>query len=682
MNREEAKNKICDSWRELITDLTDTAQTKVNGKVSYICPICGHGAHGDGLTNNPKSEKNGLKCFGCGFSGDIIDLYQKQTGKDYPETLQDLASRLSITIDAGTDTATTSTATKAPEKKQTADYSGYFKQAQENRKEKAAQDYLKRRGISEKTAAAFGLGYDAAVKTFTVTESGEKKPDTWRAVVLPTGNNSYIIRNIDQKEPNAKNRYRKKGNSGLFNTKSLYESETPVFVVEGEFDALSIIEAGGQAVALGSTANKNQLVNLAKSQRPAQPLILALDADEQGQKAQDELKAELTALNIECYTYDIYNGAKDANAALTADRGGFVDAIARAENAREEELKAIREAQRAEYLKSTAGASIDELHDYIKKSANIPAIDTGFNGLNTILDGGLYPGLYVLGAISSLGKTTLVLQIADQIAQRGQDILIFSLEMSKLELMAKSISRTTFLQADEKRNAKTMRGILSGSRYAKYNQQERETINAATDSYKEYADHIFIFEGVGDIGVKEIAERVKHHIDITGRKPIVIIDYLQILAPYTVGATDKQNTDKAILELKRLSRDDDLTIIGISSFNRDSYKGSSGKGRVNMADFKESGAIEYSADVLIGLEFAGAGDSDYSEREEKKKNPREVRLVILKNRNGKAWESTNFYYYPAFNYYEEEEAQVFDWEDEINDNPFTKPKAEKKAKRI
>lgn len=101
-----------------------------------------------------------------------------------------------------------------------------------------------------------------------------------------------------------------------------------------------------------------------------------------------------------------------------------------------------------------------------------------------------------------------------------------------------------------------------------------------------------------------------------------------------------------------------------------------------MADFKESGAIEYSADVLIGLEFAGAGDSDYSEKEEKKKNPREVRLVILKNRNGKAWESTNFYYYPAFNYYEEEEAQVFDWEDEINDNPFTKPKAEKKAKRI
>lgn len=51
-----------------------------------------------------------------------------------------------------------------------------------------------------------------------------------------------------------------------------------------------------------------------------------------------------------------------------------------------------------------------------------------------------------MGAISSLGKTTLILQIADQIAQNGKDVLIFSLEMAKAELMAKSISRHTLQQ--------------------------------------------------------------------------------------------------------------------------------------------------------------------------------------------------------------------------------------------
>jgi replicative DNA helicase len=72
-----------------------------------------------------------------------------------------------------------------------------------------------------------------------------------------------------------------------------------------------------------------------------------------------------------------------------------------------------------------------------------------------------------------------------------------------------------------------------------------------------------------------------------------------------------------------------------------------------MTDFKESGAVEYSADVLMGLEFASAGSKDYSEKAEKRKDPREIRLVVLKNRNGKAWEAANFKYHSFFNYYEE-----------------------------
>ena len=89
----------------------------------------------------------------------------------------------------------------------------------------------------------------------------------------------------------------------------------------------------------------------------------------------------------------------------------------------------------------------------------------------------------------------------------------------------------------------------------------------------------------------------------------MLIDYLQIVAPADMRATDKQNTDKAVLELKRISRDFKIPVIGISSFNRDSYKAGGGvnQGKVSMTDYKESGAVEYSADVLIGLEFAGAG---------------------------------------------------------------------------
>ena len=66
----------------------------------------------------------------------------------------------------------------------------------------------------------------------------------------------------------------------------------------------------------------------------------------------------------------------------------------------------------------------------------------GVCALDRALDGGLYEGLYIVGAISSLGKTTLVTQIGDQIASGGQDVLVFSLEMARAELMASRFRAT------------------------------------------------------------------------------------------------------------------------------------------------------------------------------------------------------------------------------------------------
>lgn len=322
-----------------------------------------------------------------------------------------------------------------------------------------------------------------------------------------------------------------------------------------------------------------------------------------------------------------------------------------------------------EYLKNSAAGYLDTFKAHITESVKTQTQSTGFKELDGILDGGLKPGLYFMGAISSLGKTTLVLQIADNIAAQGRDVLIFSLEMGKDELIAKTISRLTFLQADNERNAKTINGILEGARYENYNPEEQKLIAGAYEKYNSFAQHVFIHEGVGDLGVKEIREKVQAHIDITGNTPIIFIDYLQILAPYSDRMTDKQNTDKSVLELKRIARDFKAPVIGISSFNRTSY-GAGSSGRVSMADFKESGAIEYGADVLIGLEFAAAGD-DYNEQKEKAKDPREIRLVILKNRNYKAWASVTFKYHQKFNYFEEavitaENVKTYDFDDEID----------------
>lgn len=99
MDRELARQEIRRNWRRIIPSLLDTAKRKVNRETSYICP-CGHGAHGDGLTVNPKSSDGcGLKCFGCGWSGDIISLYQKLSGADYNSALSVLGQEIGITVE-------------------------------------------------------------------------------------------------------------------------------------------------------------------------------------------------------------------------------------------------------------------------------------------------------------------------------------------------------------------------------------------------------------------------------------------------------------------------------------------------------------------------------------------------------------------------------------------------------
>lgn len=659
MDIKTAKEYVRDSWEDILNIITKPAKTRVNHQTSYICPLCDHGKGGDGLTFIPESkDQNTLKCFGgCGFTGDIIALVGEVFEiDDFIEQLIKCCELLNFSLDdKDPPQETYNKPKKKTKQKNKKTYSAasnnlskvhYFKECHERLN---GTDYHIRRGITEKTAKRFMLGYDPRYRTY----NPEKKTmETWQALIIPTGHYSYVARNINP-EATAKNRYRKKGESTPINLKKLTESTQPIFITEGELDALSIIEAGGEAIGLGSTDNKDKFIEYVKKHKPAQPLILALDNDEPGKTATAGLAQSLNAQDISFYVEDPYNGLKDANTALLDDREYFISTVSIiTEQVKKMESEKL-EKEREEYQKKNSAYShIQDFINGITESIDTPAQPTGFKKLDDTLDGGLYEGLYFLGAIPSLGKTTLALQIADQIAQTGKDVLIFSLEMSRSELMSKSISRQTILDVlannGNTRDAKTARGITAGARYENYSQTEINIIKRAIKAYEGYARHIYIHEGIGDIGVTQIRETVEQHEKITGQAPIVLVDYMQILAPNDVRATDKQNTDKAVLELKRLSRDFKTPVIGISSFNRTSYKE-----KVMMEAYKESGAIEYGSDVLIGLQFEGAGKENFDSTEKKKEDPRKIELIILKNRNGKTGDKIKFKYYPLFNYFME-----------------------------
>ena len=81
--------------------------------------------------------------------------------------------------------------------------------------------------------------------------------------------------------------------------------------------------------------------------------------------------------------------------------------------------------------------------DYWKRAkdrAAKGAIKTGFNSLDKLLSGGLYSGLYLIGGGTSVGKTAVMLQIADQIAAGGHDVLYLSLEMGEVAVLFRNMT--------------------------------------------------------------------------------------------------------------------------------------------------------------------------------------------------------------------------------------------------
>lgn len=641
MDVDEARKYLKGQLRPYVESITK----KSKGTNMYVCPFAdcrsGEGHNGTGAFSI--KDGSSWKCFSCGRGGDIFDLIGEYEGmSDKWEQLRRAANIFGVSIDGGYQ--------KQPKNEQyihnsthTTDYTRFFLQAN-----KDIEKTSYHRGISLETLNRFKIGY---VEDWKHPKAPMNVPGSPR-LIIPTSRESYLARDTRAEIPDDQKPYSKSkvGTIHLFNTKALQTAKKPIYIVEGEIDALSIIDVGGEAVALGTTTKVRSFLDLVKEQKPVQPLIIALDNDEAGKKADGELSKGLEELGISFYRYNPAGDSKDANEAMMKDREAFSQAVDEGERIREE----AEQAKKEEYLHTSAAYCLQSFIDGIADSVNTPYIATGFKKLDNVLDGGLYEGLYIVGAISSLGKTTLITQIADQIAQAGHDVLIFSLEMARTELMAKSISRHTLQivlagTGGDIRDAKTSRGITTGKRYEKYSQVEKDLIQSSIIEYSKYANHIYISEGIGDIGADQIRETVKQHIYFTGEAPVVIIDYLQILAPYSDRASDKQNMDKAVMELKRISRDYKIPVIGISSFNRQNYKEA-----VTMEAFKESGAIEYSSDVLIGLQLKGAGGQKFDANEAKRKSPREIELVILKNRNGRTGDTIGYRYYPLFNYFDEE----------------------------
>lgn len=678
MKRSEAAKLVKSRYAEYLPP----AKKKIHGKQTYICPLCGNGTgkDGDGMSIDPHGDGTQLKCFKCGFYGDIVDLYQQEHNCDAKTAFDAFYKLFGIDIDAGdnrtraeaTETATeprkaaqgtniipaqkkpVETPTEAAESK--ADYREYYKHCKAHITDDAARAYLSFRGISPETAAAYWLGYDPA--------SGY--------LIIPAASSYYVARNTD---PQGAIRYKNPTGASieLFNKNALYnEAGRPVFVTEGAIDALSIIEAGGEAVALNSTSNTRKLLETLKEKRPRSVLILALDNDPEkkdergrevgkaGQRATAALAEGLKELEIPFLQADICGQHKDPNEALTADKVGFTAAVTKAERAAidEQAEQPIKAASASEYLSGGMfEKDIDYFRQYKDRKLGIhPDIDRYLT---------LYPGLAALGGASSLGKTTFAVNIIDRLLDNGETVLYFSLEQLPIEIITKSLARKLY-EADPTTQLTNI-DIKNGATC--------ETLERIKREYAEKATRYQIITGSFRTTAADIVAFVEEYRREHGGdscKPIVIIDYLQLIAP-PVGFKGgiREYTDENVKTLKDMQKRNGLFVIMISSFNR-----SSNYEPVSYEAFKETSMIEFTCDYVWGLQLSilDAENDDFytvkgkqggrKERpiDQKRRlvndaqgaTPKKVEFVSLKSRNGKQFYKAFFDYRPQFDSYTED----------------------------
>lgn len=669
--RKEDLKKYLVPYVESITERSTKA-----GKGQYICPLCGSGTgqHGTGAFT-VYEDTNSWHCFSCGESGDIYKLVSLCEGIDsFPEQLEFVerfaglpSSSEYVTNKKYVNKEYTQNTELTEEERQ------HFireRKAYIDRCAAAAKqtDYFAKRGFTENEVRKYRLGYDSNHKGrpgIVIPYNDEKEYFTVR----------YIDGNPESKYDFPPNK--EAGSKPLFNQKALAEDK-PCFICEGQLNALSILSVASgscNAISIGGTSGDKLLIRELKKNRPACKLIINMDPDESGQKAQESIEKALQDMNIPYkiaeFSLDKYPEVPedpDANDLLIGNRQQLKKDIEMNVNAVAGAIDPALEAEYKEYAdfiekhsEKNALALLDVLEKEIDEGTYSEFIPTGYSNLDKELDGGLYPGLYVIGAQSSLGKTTFLLQMADQIAAAGHEVLFISMEMGAGELISKSLSRLTYQRSYEfKRNAKTVRGITTSSWYKNYTREELELIAEAKQHYKRYAGNIYIYQGEIDLGTKRIREIVENHKKtITpsgGKAPVVMIDYLQILAPFDVRATDKQANDHAIVDLKQMSRDFNIPVVAISSFNRENYDA-----YANPAAFKETGAIEYGTDVVMAIQPQGmARGSSYKAKAHnakvtnncKAKETRYIEVVVLKNRNGKTNWKAGFRYFAPYNYIE------------------------------
>ena len=256
--------------------------------------------------------------------------------------------------------------------------------------------------------------------------------------------------------------------------------------------------------------------------------------------------------------------------------------------------------------------TLDELS---KNSSKFRGIRTGYRGLDYLLNGFHGSDLMILAARPAMGKTSLAMNLVENIALSGKSCAVFSLEMSKEQLVQRMLC--------------SLAGV-SMSTALKGQMQHAEWLKIAKAKEMLASTRIFIDES-SVITPEEILSKCrrlkrKHGLDF------VMIDYIQLMD--SKSRRKEENRQQQVSDISRnlkiLAKELNVPVLALSQLSR---AVESEKRRPQLSDLRESGAIEQDADIVMFIHRPDIGAKD-KDMESGKIQPNVAELIIAKHRNG------------------------------------------------
>jgi replicative DNA helicase len=270
------------------------------------------------------------------------------------------------------------------------------------------------------------------------------------------------------------------------------------------------------------------------------------------------------------------------------------------------------------HVKPIAEQLLEKVQEMEGRAAVLTGLTTGFADLDKMTSGWQRQDLIIVAARPSMGKTSFALMLAENAAiHAGAVVGIFSLEMSKEALVMRLLCSQGNIDAQRFRN-----GFLSRPEWA----QIAKSLGTLADS------KIFLDDTAG-ISVLEMRAKSRRLAAEQKKLDLIIVDYLQLMSGSAKRFESRQQEVSQISrELKALAKEMNVPVVALSQLSR--APESRSDHRPQLADLRESGALEQDADVVAFI----YREEQYKTPEERNSLPEDQKnvaeLIVAKQRNG------------------------------------------------